>query len=162
MKKAISVWLLSLTVAGCATSSGVTPLGVDTYLISRNGAGFWSSTAQIKAEALKDANAYCAENRKTMQIVHTSQHEASGRPGDFPGAEIQFMCLNANDSELNRPKPHKEADIKIESNIRDRKEIKMQSTGDMYEELKKLKELLDSGIITQSEFDMQKTKILNK
>ncbi len=30
------------------------------------------------------------------------------------------------------------------------------------DEIKKLKELLDSGIITQSEFDDQKTKLLNK
>lgn len=103
-----------LVVAGCATSSGVTPLGQDTFMISRNGAGFWSSTAQIKAEALKDADEYCRSNDKKMQIVHTSQHEASGRPGDFPGAEIQFMCLSANDPELNRPKLRKEANSVIE------------------------------------------------
>jgi predicted Zn-dependent peptidase len=33
---------------------------------------------------------------------------------------------------------------------------------DMYRELKKLKELLDTGIITQAEFDKKKKEILNR
>ena len=33
---------------------------------------------------------------------------------------------------------------------------------DMYKELMKLKELLDSNVITQEEYDTQKTRILNK
>ena len=55
--------------------------------------------------------------------------------------------------------------VRIESDIRERKESKeipAQQSGDMYTELKKLKELLDTGVITQSEFETQKTRILNK
>ncbi|WP_218509748.1 SHOCT domain-containing protein [Variovorax sp. dw_308] len=32
--------------------------------------------------------------------------------------------------------------------------------GDVYTQLKQLKELLDSGIITQAEFDVRKSKVL--
>jgi len=35
-------------------------------------------------------------------------------------------------------------------------------SGSLADELKKMKELLDSGIITQTEFDEQKSKLLNK
>ena len=130
-------------------------------MISRNGAGFWSSTAQIKAEAFKDANAYCVNLGKKMQIVHTSQHEASGRPGDFPGAEIQFMCLNANDRELTRPKLRKEADTVIEV----KKDVQIKDASekpkDAYQELIKLDDLRKKGIITDDEFNEQKKKLLN-
>jgi membrane protease subunit (stomatin/prohibitin family) len=36
-----------------------------------------------------------------------------------------------------------------------------ESTDDMVEQLTKLKGLLDAGVLTQAEFDMQKAKILN-
>ena len=148
-------------LAGCATTSGVAPLGEDTFLISRNGAGFWSSTAQIKAEALKDADTFCTEKGKKLQTVRTAQHEASGRPGDFPGAEVQFMCLNANDPELNRPKLRKEANsvIEIKQDIHTKDEsIKAK---DVYAELIKLDDLRKKGIITEAEFDAQKKKLLS-
>ena len=131
-------------------------------MISRNGAGFWSSTAQIKAEAFKDANAYCVNLDKRMQIVHTSQHETSGRPGDFPGAEIQFMCLNANDRELVRPKLRKEADtvVEIKKNI----QIKdaSENSKNTYQELIKLDDLRKKNIITEDEFNEQKKRLLNE
>ena len=147
-------------LAGCATTSGVTPLGKDTYLISRNGAGFWSSTAQIKAEALKDADTFCAGNGKNLQVVRTDQHEASGRPGDFPGAEVQFMCLNRNDPELSRPKLRKEANsvIEIKQDIHTKEDSVRPN--DVYAELIKLDDLRKKGIITEAEFDLQKKKLL--
>lgn len=47
-----------------------------------------------------------------------------------------------------------DAPVVIEQNV------KVQESGDIYEELKKLKELLDAHIITQEEFDARKAKIL--
>ncbi len=160
--KLLVVLMAGTVLSGCATSSGVTPLGQDTFMISRNGAGFWSSTAQIKAEALKDADAYCSLNNKQMQIVHTSQHEASGRPGDFPGAEIQFMCLHANDPELNRPKLRKEANsiVEIKQDVRTQPANTSDKQKDVYNELIKLDDLRKKGILTESEFDAQKRKLL--
>lgn len=54
------------------------------------------------------------------------------------------------------------ANVRIESDIREKKDIQVQDSADMYTKLKRLKELLDSGVITQSEFDAQKQKILAK
>jgi len=154
-----------LLLSGCATSSGVAKMGEDTYLISRNGAGFWSSTAQVKAEALKDADAYCSKNGKKIQVIHTSQHEASGRPGDFPGAEVQFMCLNAGDQELSRPKLRKEADTVVEIKQEIKQEIKhtgsARQSKDIYQELLKLDDLRKKGILSEEEFKAEKTKLLN-
>lgn len=52
--------------------------------------------------------------------------------------------------------------IRIENNIREKKDIHIQDSRDMYSELKKLKDLLDTGAITQAEFETQKKKILDK
>lgn len=156
-------WFLSCAIilSGCATSSGVSPLGEDTYMISRNGAGFWTSTASVKAEALKDANGYCTGQGKRLQVNHTNQHEASGRPGDFPGAEVHFMCLNANDPELNRPKFKKDADrvIEVKSDVRTKDEPA--KSKDIYSELIKLDDLRKKGIISDREFEEQKKKLLS-
>jgi len=157
----VSALIGLMILTGCATTSGVTPIGEDTFMISRNGAGFWSSTAQIKAEAFKDANTYCIKQGKHLQIVRTSQHEASGRPGDFPGAEIQFMCLTSNDRELSRPKLQKEADtiVKIKKDVRVKNTPKKHDG--FYQELIKLEDLHKKGILTDEEFSKQKQKILN-
>ena len=112
----------------------------------------------LKAEAFQEANQYCAKLGKSLQVIST--HEASPPYilANFPKAEIQFMCLDAKDAELNRPKLKKEADTVIEL----KQDIRVQDSGDIYTELKKLKDLLDTGIITQEEFDARKKKILSK
>ena len=53
---------------------------------------------------------------------------------------------------------------RIEIDRRDtiRSDVHTQDRGDLYTELKKLKELLDAGIITQEEFDTRKKKALEK
>lgn len=154
------VIFVAAILTGCATTSGVAPIGEDTFMISRNGAGFWSSTAQIKAEALKDADNFCTQKGKKLQVVRTNQHEASGRPGDFPGAEVEFMCLGKNDPELNRPKLRKEADSVIEIKQDVRTTGSVTKSKDAYTELIKLDDLRKKGILTEAEFQEQKRKLL--
>ncbi len=48
--------------------------------------------------------------------------------------------------------------VKIETD----ENIKMQSSGDMYTDLRKLKDLLDEGILTEEEYQVQKKKVLSK
>jgi hypothetical protein len=153
--------VLALLLGGCATSTGVTPIGEDTYLITRSGAGFWTATATVKAEAYKDATQYCVSLGKKFQVVHVSEHAMSGRPGDFPGAEIQFMCLDARDPELNRPKLKREADalIEVRKDIRTRDDTV--KSKDVYAELIKLDDLRKRGILSDAEFDAQKKHLLN-
>ena len=59
--------------------------------------------------------------------------------GNFPRIEIIFVCQDRG-KEDQVEKPNK---------------------SDLYTELKNLKDLKDSGILTQEEFDMQKKKILS-
>ena len=103
----------AIFLSGCTTSSGVVPIGQDTYMISRTEKGFIGSSGKVKAEAFKEANSYCVSQGKKFQIVHTSQKDMVPYQSDA-SAEIQFMCLDTQDVELVRPKLKKEADTVIE------------------------------------------------
>jgi hypothetical protein len=155
MNKYILIMIVIFAVAGCASNSGVMPIGKDTFMVSRQAASGFSGSSTLKAEAFQEANSYCAKLGKSVQVVNSTEAQPPFLFGNFPKAEIQFMCLDNNDAELVRPKLQKTPDTVIE--------IKPSSGAakvDTYTELKKLKELLDSGVITQDEFNAQKKKIL--
>lgn len=126
-------------------------------MVSRQAATGFSGSGTLKAEAFQEAAQYCTKEGKFMQVVST--HEASPPYilANFPKAEVQFMCLNASDAELQRPKLQKTPEQTIE--IKQAAKVGT-SASDSYTQLKKLKELLDSGIINQDEFNSQKQKIL--
>lgn len=70
--------------------------------------------------------------------------ESFGRVGDFDSTKT----------------PTRRIEIDRKDNIT--QDIRRQDSGDMYVDLKKLKDLLDTGVITQTEFDSKKRKILEK
>lgn len=148
-------------LAGCASNSGVIPIGKDTFMVSRQAATGFSGSGTLKAEAFQEASQYCEKLGKSLQVVST--HEASPPYilANFPKAEVQFMCLDAQDAELNRPKLRKEADsvIEVKKDIRIKDEP--QKSNYVYSELIKLAELRKKGILTDSEFDVQKKKLLS-
>jgi hypothetical protein len=102
-------------------------------MVSRQAATGFSGSGTLKAEALQEASQYCANQNKLLQVINIIEAKPPYIFTNFPKAEVQFRCLDAN-----------------------------QDSGDMYTELKKLKDLLDTGIITQEEFDARKKKILAK
>ena len=159
MKKIIIAGAIFL--AGCASNSGVLPIGQDTFMVSRQAATGFSGSGTLKAEAFQEASQYCAKLGKSLQVIST--HEASPPYilGNFPKAEIQFMCLDAKDAELNRPKLRKEADtvIEIKKDIRTKDESV--KPNDVYAELIKLDDLRKKGIISEAEFEAQKKKLLS-
>ncbi len=68
--------------------------------------------------------------------------ESYGRTGDFDSTKTPTVRV--------------ETDEKIKTDVH------VKDSGDLYTELKKLKELKDSGIITEEEFATRKKKILEK
>jgi hypothetical protein len=103
-----------ILLAGCASNSGVVPIGLDTFMVSRQAATGFTGTGNLKAEAFREANQYCASQNKSLQVVNTSEAKPPYILGNFPKAEVQFMCLDTKDAELARPKLRKEADTVIE------------------------------------------------
>jgi len=153
--------LIILTVAlmtGCASNSGVTAIGVDTYMVTRQAASGFSGSGTLKAEAFSEAREYCVKSNKNLQIVSTNEAQPPFILGNFPKAEVQFMCLSKFDIELQRPKLKENSDISITVDGRN----KISNRTDVYLELKKIKELLNDNILTQQEFESLKQKILSQ
>lgn len=155
MRKATPI--LFIILSGCAANSGVIPIGQDTYMVSRQAATGFSGSGTLKAEAFEEARVYCKKQNKILQVVNTNEAQPPYVFGNFPKAEVQFMCLSETDPELSRPKLRKDSGVAVNLN----KDI-TDTKSDKYVELKKLKELLDSNIITQEEFDIQKKRILEQ
>lgn len=159
MKK-LRLLLLVVGIAGlgaCASNSGVLPIGEDTYMVSRQAASGFSGAGTLKAEAFAEAKAFCDQKNMRLQVVNTREAQPPYIAGNFPKAEVQFMCLSENDPELERPKLRKDAGVSLQQ-----KQDITPPKKDLYTELKKLKELLDEGVITQEEFDIKKKELLSQ
>jgi hypothetical protein len=85
---AIAVLLLS----GCAATSNITPMGRDTFLMTKQAATGFPGLGNMKAEVLTEANAYCAQSKKTMEVVNTSESRPPFILGNYPRVEVQFTC----------------------------------------------------------------------
>jgi hypothetical protein len=107
---------LSVVVAltGCASNSGIIPIGTDTYMVTRQAATGFSGSGVLKAEAFQEANAYCRAQGRSLQVVSTNEAQPPFVFGNYPKAEVQFMCLTAGDAELARPKLKPAATVSVE------------------------------------------------
>ncbi len=158
----ILITATAIFLAGCATNSGVIPIGKDTFMVSRQAATGFSGSGTLKAKAFQEANEYCTNLGKLLQVISTHETSPPYIFTNFPKAEIQFMCLDASDVELNRPKLRKDTDAVIEVKKDIRTKDDAVKPKDVYTELIKLDDLRKKGIISEAEFDMQKKKLLNE
>lgn len=89
MKKSLlSVGLLAV-VAGCASPTGVVPIGSGVYMASKMGTMTYSG-GQVKAELYKEAADYCAKLGK--QVVPLGSTSTDASIGTYASAEVQFRC----------------------------------------------------------------------
>jgi len=92
MKLSVTLFLLIVFVSGCANTSGVLPLGDDSYLISRSEKGFDTTGSAVKADAIKEANEYCSALSKKFELLKTNQKDMVPFKSDAQ-AEIEFRCI---------------------------------------------------------------------
>jgi putative hemolysin len=86
-----AIYLLPVAfLAACASSTGPILIGKDTYSIMTKSTTPTANLTDLKADAYKEASAFCAKQGKQLTIVNTS-----GVPrgfAQFPEAEVQFTC----------------------------------------------------------------------
>jgi hypothetical protein len=92
-RRARLIVLLALAASGCAVpTTGVVPAEAPgTYTVTRQGAGAWVSTAELKAASLKEAGDFCESKGRTIRVVHTKEVQARPFAG-WPEAEVVFSC----------------------------------------------------------------------
>ena len=90
MKRIMIVGVL-VTLVGCASTTGVVPMGRDTYMVAREDNGPAASIGAIKAAALKDASVFCGAKGQTFEVVNSNDVPRSF--GQFPQTQLQFRCV---------------------------------------------------------------------
>lgn len=140
MKYQILLLMLIPTIAS-AGNTGVIPDGPDSYLIMRTGKTGFVSSSSLQKKAYEDAAAFCSEKSLVMETISMSA-KASRPFGGFPEATLRFRCVSKG-----TPTPRAVA-------------AQSPSLDDKYTQLERLKGLLDSGALTQEEYDQEKAKIL--
>jgi hypothetical protein len=103
MKTKIFAMVFTLATAGCAANSGVAPTGPDSFMVSRQAATGFSGSGNLKAEALSEAGQYCAARSQALLVTNAKEVGPPYVMGNFPKAEVEFMCLNPGDPRLAPP-----------------------------------------------------------
>ena len=88
--------MLALLIAcgvGCASNSGVVPMGSDTYMVSRQAATGFTGMGTLKAEAIKEAYEQCQKTGKSVQVLEAMDAKPPYIFGNFPKTEIRFKCV---------------------------------------------------------------------
>jgi hypothetical protein len=110
--------------------------GNPAFRVFIQGATGFVSMQSVRDDAEQRATAFCDRKGKAMESLTETTATPPYILGNFPRIEIVFDCTD---------KPGSPAPV---------------SADDKYAKLAKLKQLLDSGAITQEEFNHEKAKIL--
>jgi Short C-terminal domain len=108
------------------------------YRIFQQGATGFVSISAVRADVEEQAVRHCERAGKTMHSLVETAAKPPYILGNFPRVELVFECV---------PKPKTRPVAEAVSPSK-------------YDKLASLKKLLDSGALTQAEFDREKTKLL--
>ncbi len=83
----------ALAVAGCASHTGIVPIGKDNYMLAKQQSTGFPGLGNLKAEIITEGRLYCSSENKEFQLVSTTETQPPYVFGNYPRAEIQFICL---------------------------------------------------------------------
>lgn len=102
--------VIVILITGCS-SPEIVPMGLDTYMIAKDGSFTTFGGGTVKAELYREASAYCKSKGKQLLPINESARDSGY--GRYANAELQFRCLQESDSELRRPTMEAIPQIKI-------------------------------------------------
>lgn len=130
----------------------------DSYFIGKkDGAPGIGVSLSNKAEVYQEATEFC--NKKGLEVLTLRETVTPAAPARLGSTELHFKCIQSGGTAQPLVRGADKV-FTVNSNVN----VKSESSNskDMYTELTKLKELKDSGVITQEEFDIEKKEILLK
>jgi len=83
--------LLAAMMAGCAHDAGVIPIGSGTFMISKSEWGIEHTGATVRADALKEAGAFCMKQQKDLEVINTRQQDMVPFKSEAQ-ADVEFRC----------------------------------------------------------------------
>lgn len=91
--KILGCAVVAMLLTACASTSGVVPMGNNSYMISRSEKGFDTTGSRVKAEALKEANEFCLSRNMKIEIVKSTQKDMVPFKSDAQ-SEVEFKCTS--------------------------------------------------------------------
>jgi hypothetical protein len=98
VNRVVLVSAATCILSACASNSGVVSTGPDTYMVSRQAATGFSGLGTLKADALREANQYCASRQMVAKVTAATESKPPYIVGNFPRAEVQFTCVDGKDA----------------------------------------------------------------
>ena len=95
------ILLLGSVVAGCASSSAVTPYGKDSYIVAVDDTWGVKAPSQLQVVAAQKANAFCAQQGKVLRVRSTTHGGVAWVSGT--SSSLVFSCISEQDPENTRP-----------------------------------------------------------
>ena len=69
----LAIVTIAAAFAGCASHTGIVPMGRDTYLVAKQQATGFPGLGNLKAEIIGEASRHCAGLDKELMIVSTTE-----------------------------------------------------------------------------------------
>lgn len=85
---------LAVALVGCASHTGIVPMGRDTFMIAKQQATGFPGLGNMKAEIIGEASRHCAGMGRELQVVSANESQPPYIFGNYPRAELQFTCVN--------------------------------------------------------------------
>ncbi len=167
MRIFISILTVSvLFLAGCS-SPEVVKLSPDTYMIyDVDKGGMFGNAANMQAKVIATANKFAeSQGRVAVPVSSNSTPMSERQNATF---QYQFRVVDKDDPEYARvslvPRADltTDEDIDIDIDLDDEMNSGKEKDTDIYNELIKLEDLRQRGILTDAEFQTQKEKVLNE
>ena len=94
----IFIALVMLLSTSCATTTtGPTPAGKHTYVMSRQEGAFPSGDEPLLAEVIAEANIFCANQDREIKLINSHENSGPYILGNYPTATITFSCVTSSE-----------------------------------------------------------------
>ena len=152
------------TLVACA-NPGIIEISADTYLLTRTDkAGMFGNASKMKADVLREVAEFAESHDRVA--VSVLLRETPMRIGQYASIEYQFRLVDKDDPAATAAStpliPHSEAGMENTENINldVHTDLDVEEPDDTYNQLLKLEDLRQRGILTQAEFDAEKAELL--
>jgi hypothetical protein len=85
--------MAAVFLAGCASNSGVVPMGRGLLSITKQQATGFPGLGNLKAEVYREASAYCALQKQDFEVVSYDETKPPYIFGNYPRVDLSFRCV---------------------------------------------------------------------
>lgn len=150
-----------VVLAGC-TNPGIVRISPDTYMLAREAhGGIFASAASMKADVIQEASDFASKQGKVAVPISVKEKPLGSGPAQWATIEYQFRVVDKDDAAVRPTQLIHDPNILIQKADPDTpNKALMKQSLDTYNNLLKLDELRKRGVITDTEFNDEKKKLL--